>query len=149
MAAYIDSTYVGARLGSDLLAAIEALDGVDLDSLISEGTDLVRALLRTNGYEPPDTDDPADITDGTVKLAVFAVVRSSLSSIPEVALPLPADWQHTAEAVALRAIRDGEVNLNMTASTVSGHGGFKFTGTSTTVTGDAPPRATRDELKGF
>jgi hypothetical protein len=146
VAAYIDSTYVAARLGTDVLAAIEALDGVSLDSLIAEGTDLVRALLRKNGYEPPDTEDPTEIADGTIKLAVFAVVRSSLSSIPEVSLPLPAEWVNTAEAIALRAIRDGEVNLNLTASQVSGHGGFKFTSTSTD---GRPPRASRDELEGY
>jgi tRNA/tmRNA/rRNA uracil-C5-methylase (TrmA/RlmC/RlmD family) len=85
-------------------AALLATSGVDLATIIADASAFIGSQLRNSGYTPPDTTDPAQVGDATICLATEAIVIRAISKIPEANLPLPEDWENSAQVLALNGL---------------------------------------------
>lgn len=152
MAAYTNTTRLAAYLGTDVVAAIVANPGIDLTVMIADASAFVGSLLRNSGYAPPDTTDPTQTGDLTINLATEAVVIRALSKVPEASLPLPEDWENSAQVMALKGLLSGDVTLALTVTNISAVGGSAFTNSDPMLPvseGGRPQRASRKELASY
>lgn len=144
---YIDETYVEAHLGTGYVNAVQAVDGVDLETIIESSTALVQGALSEAGYSTPAT-----TSDERVKAATLGLVRVQLASVPEGAIPLPEGWNDNPlnPIKVFEAVVDGRLPiLGHTLTTATAVGGWQASSHSTTSSTGLPQRSSRRELSGF
>jgi hypothetical protein len=123
---YVDVDLVDVAIGRSVresLVGDEAEPG-ELLTVIELGTALVQSYMRNSGYACPATQDPDDIEDGTVKLAVLAAIWEMLAEKPNNSLQLPENWATSMYRTALDGILSGTVQLNMPQATTNAPGGI-------------------------
>lgn len=147
---YLTQTYVEAHLGKGYTRSALQLDGVEFTTLNESATGLVQAYMRNSGYTPPGSIE----SDGTgveeaVKLATLGAFTQLLTSIPEVSIPLPENWDVHPANVAYLGLLNGDMQLAATPSQAGAVGGMVFTSSDPDVDGSLPPRASRSQLEGY
>jgi hypothetical protein len=123
---YIDVALVDAAIGRSVRESLVGDDAApgELLIVIELATALVQSYLRNSGYATPATQDPTEILDGTVKLAVVGAVWEMLAEKPDNSLQLPDNWATSMYRVALDGILSGSVVLNLTQNLGNAPGGI-------------------------
>lgn len=141
---YIDQTYVRAFFGTSLETAITGITGVSLTQQIEAATGLIQSYLRNSGYGTPDT-----TTDQTVMLGTLGALVETLSSIPEVSLPLPENWAEHPARIAYVGILNGDAQVTHALDKSAAVGGWKASEHRTGITDSRTQYASRKNLAGY
>jgi hypothetical protein len=151
MASYIDVAYLQGKMGSEVYADLVAVTGINVVQMIRDNTDVVRGALRNSGYDDMDVDDGgATLPNQVPRLAVYALVREELMGVPDVNIPLPANWEQGAAKMALESILDGDADLTgWPKNTVNAVGGVLFTESDAGIADSTPQFTSRENMRGF
>lgn len=149
---YIDSSYVGAFVGTAVVTALLGDSTLTtsnvLNPLIEAATAEVQAALRNSGYTATaDTvGDGVLMSDPAVRLATMGALFPLLFGRAEFGVAKPDDWaEHPANQMRVK-ILNGDANLSLTRTVRDAVGGVAVSAQTGTYTA---PRATRTELADY
>jgi hypothetical protein len=151
---YLTASDYATLLGDGVYAAVlEAIGADGVTSLAQQATSFVQGFMQNSGYVTPTLEQMVAENMPSLsllKLAVAALLRELASSIPDISLPLPDNWDNHAGKRALEGILSGDMQLvGLTQNIGNAPGGWLMTTASSSERVCKAQRTSRKQLCGY